>query len=131
MLGSPGRGLGYSRGHRGRPPFRQNNAIDAGAIGGAEQRSQVVGVFDAIKSKEEPVPVCLAGRQQVLNSEELALPNDRQDALMRIGAGKPGELVPGFERYADPGGAAKLDQPFQAIISTLPSNSDMIELPRT
>jgi hypothetical protein len=89
-----------------------------------------VGVFDAIESKEEPVLPCLAGSQKVLNPEEFSLPNDRQDALMRIGTGKPRELVPWFERHADTGGAAKLDQPFQAIISTLPSNSDVIELTR-
>jgi hypothetical protein len=50
---------------------------------------------------------------------------------MRIRTGKPRELVPWFERHADTRRAAKLDQPFQAIISTLPRNTDMIELSRT
>jgi hypothetical protein len=50
---------------------------------------------------------------------------------MSIGTGKPGELVSGFERYADTGGSAELDQPFQAIVSTLPGHADVVELPRT
>jgi hypothetical protein len=88
-------------------------------------------VFHPIESKEEPVLSSVARSQQVLNPQESPLPNDRQHTLMRICPGKPGELVPGFERHTDPRRAAKLDQPFQAIISTLPSNTDMIELPRT
>jgi hypothetical protein len=90
-----------------------------------------VRVFDAIESQEEFVLAWLAWRQKVLNPKELPLPNDRQDALVRIRTGKPRELVPWFERHADTRRAAKLDQPFQAIISALPSNTDMIELPRT
>jgi hypothetical protein len=90
-----------------------------------------MGVFDAIESKEEPVLACLAGSQQILNPQESPLSNDRQYALMRICSGKSGELVPGFERHADTRRTAELDQPFQAIISTLPSKTDMIELPRT
>jgi hypothetical protein len=90
-----------------------------------------VGVFDAIESKEEPVLACLAGSQQVFNPQESPLPNNRQYALMRIRPGEPGELVPGFERYADTGRPAKLNQPFQTVISTLPRHADMIKLPGT
>jgi hypothetical protein len=90
-----------------------------------------VRVFDAIESKEEPVPVWLVGSQQVLNSQKLPFPNDCQNALMCVCPGKSGELVPGFERYADAGRAAEFDQPLQAIVSTLPRHTDMIKLPRT
>jgi hypothetical protein len=50
---------------------------------------------------------------------------------MCIRTGKSGQLFPGFERYADTGGSAELDQPFQAIISALPRHADMIKLPGT
>jgi hypothetical protein len=131
MLGSPGGGLGYGRGHWGRSPFRQNNTIEAGAIGGPEQRSQIVRVFDAVESKEEFVLSRLGRSQQILDSQKFSFPNDRQNALMGISAGEPGELVPGFERYANTRRAAELDQPFQAIISTLPGHADMVKLPGT
>jgi hypothetical protein len=131
MFRSTGRGLGHGRGHWRRSSFRQNNAIDARAIGGPEKCSEVVRVFDAIESEEEPVLAGLAGGQQVLDPQESPLPNDRQYALMRICPGESGELVPGFERYADTGVSAELDQPFQAIISALPRHADMIKLPGT
>jgi hypothetical protein len=50
---------------------------------------------------------------------------------MRVRPGKPGELVSGFERHADAGRSAELDQPFQTIVSTLPGHADMVKLPRT
>jgi hypothetical protein len=90
-----------------------------------------MGIFDAIESKEEPMLASLAGTQQVLDSQELPLPNDRQYPLMGIRPCKSGELVPGFKRYANAGGSAKLNQPLQAIVSTLPRHTDMVKLPRT
>jgi hypothetical protein len=131
MLGGPGRGFGYRRGHGRRSPFRQNDAIDAGAVGGPEQRSEIVRVFDAVESKEEFVLSWLAWRQQVLYPEEFALSNDGQHTLMRIRPGKSGELVPGFERYTDTVCSAELDQPFEAIVSTLSGEADMVKLPGT
>jgi hypothetical protein len=88
-------------------------------------------VFDAIEGKEEPVLACLAWSQQILNPQEFALPNHRQHTLVGVCTGKPGELVPGFERYADIGGSAELDQPFEAVVATLPRHGDVIELPGT
>jgi hypothetical protein len=73
----------------------------------------------------------LAGSQQILDSEELALPNDGQYALMRVSPGESGQLVAGFERYANTGGPAERDQSFQAVVATLPRNADMIKLPGT
>ena len=73
----------------------------------------------------------LVGSQQVLDSQELALPNDRQDSLMGVGPGKPGELVPGLKRYANTGRPAELDQPLQPVVATLPGHADMVKLPRT
>jgi len=90
MLRSPGRCLGHGRGHRSRSPFRKDHTVDARAIGGSQQRSQVVGVLDAIESEKEPVLSCLAWSQQILNPQESPLPNDRQHALMGIRPGKPG-----------------------------------------
>jgi hypothetical protein len=90
-----------------------------------------VGVFDAIESKEEPVLAWLAGSQQVLDSQKFPFSNDRQYALVGICSGEPGELVSGFERYADAGRSAELDQSLQAIVSTLPRHTDVVKLPRT
>jgi hypothetical protein len=90
-----------------------------------------VRVFDAVESKEEFVVSWLAWRQQVIYPEEFALSNDGQHTLMRIRPSKSGELVPGLERHADTVCSAELDQPFQAIVSTLPGEADMVKLPGT
>ena len=52
---------------------------------------------------------------------------------MGVGAGEPGELVPGFERYADAGGPAEVDQPFQAVVAVVafPGDGDMVQLTGT
>jgi hypothetical protein len=90
-----------------------------------------MGIFDAVESKEEPVLSPVAGNQQVLNPQESPLSNNRQYALMGICPGKSGELLPGFERYADAGRSAELDQPFQAVVATLPRHADMSKLSGT
>jgi hypothetical protein len=76
MLGGPGRGFGHRCGHGRRSPFRQNDAIDPGAIGSPEQGSKVVGIFDTVESKEEFVLAWVGWRQQVLYPEEFALSNE-------------------------------------------------------
>jgi hypothetical protein len=90
-----------------------------------------VWVFDAIEGKEELVVSWLAGSQQILYTEELAFPNDRQYALMRVSPGKSGQLVTGFEGYANTGGPTERDQPFQPVVATLPRHGDMVKLPGT
>ena len=73
----------------------------------------------------------LRGRQQIFDPQEPPFPNDRQYSLMSVRSGEPGELVPGFERYTDTGRSAELDEPFQAIVTTLTGHADMVKLPGT
>jgi hypothetical protein len=108
------RGFGYGRGYGGGSALGQNDAVDAGAIGGPEERSEVVGVFDTIEGEEEAILSGFAGcwlvrSEEVFDSEEFSFSNNGQYALVGISAGEPGELVPGLERYADAGDPAKLD----------------------
>jgi hypothetical protein len=128
MLGSASGCLCHRRSDRRRPSLRQNNSINSGSIGGPQQGPQIVWVFHSIESKEEPMLSVGRWSEQVLDSQESPLPNDRQHTLMRIRSGKPRELVPGFNRYADPGGPAECDQLFQAIVSTFAGHADMVKL---
>ena len=73
----------------------------------------------------------LAGSQQVLDSQKFPFPNHRQDALMCICSRQSGELISRFKSHTDTGRPAEVDQPFQALISTLTGHADMIELTRT
>jgi hypothetical protein len=90
-----------------------------------------MGIFNAIESQEELVLSSLATSQQVLYTQELALPNNRQYSLMGVSPGKSGQLVPGLERHADTDRSAKRDQPLQSIVATLPCHANMIQLPGT
>ena len=131
VLGGSGGGLGDGRGDGSGAALGQDDAVDTGTVGGAEERAEVVRVFDAVESEEEFVLAWLFGGQQVFDGEELPLAHHREDALMGIGAGEPGELVAGFERDADAGRAAELDQPLQTLVPTLPGDADVVELART
>jgi hypothetical protein len=95
-----------------------------------------VGVFDAVEGEEEAVLSWLVGcwlvrSEEVFDSEEFSFSNDGQDALVGVGAGEPGELVPGLERYADAGRSAELDKLFEAVVATLPGDGDMVKLAGT
>jgi len=122
--------LGYRRGDRCRTSLRQDDTVYACSIGGAQQSTQIMGIFDAIESKEEFVLSRLFGGEQVFDPEKLALAHDRQHSLMRIGAGEPGELVARLKGYANACGAAEFDQPFEAVIATLAGDTDVVELAR-
>jgi len=53
---------------------------------------------------------------------------------MGVGAGEPGELVPGLERNADAGGPAEVDEPLEAVVAPVvafPGDGDMVQLTGT
>jgi hypothetical protein len=90
-----------------------------------------VRVFEAVESEEEPVLTGVIGRQQVFNAEELPLPDDGKDSLMGVGAGQPGKLFTRLERYPDAGGAAELDEAFEAFVPALTGYANMVKPPCT
>ena len=55
VLGGSGGGFGYGAGDGGGAAFWDNDAVDTGSVGGAEEGSEVVGVFDAVEGEEEAV----------------------------------------------------------------------------
>ena len=61
-----GRGFGYGRGDGGGSALGEDDAVDAGTVGGSEQRSEVVGVFDAVEGEEEAVLARLFGVRESL-----------------------------------------------------------------
>jgi hypothetical protein len=89
-----------------------------------------VGVFYAVEGEEEVVLAVRLGAHEVFDAEKLAILDDCEDALMGIGSGETGELVAGFERDADTGGAAELYEAFEAVIATFPGYADVIKLAR-
>jgi hypothetical protein len=88
-------------------------------------------VFHTVEGEEESVLPGLFRGKQIFDSEELSLADDCENTLVRVRPGEPGELVARFERYADAGGSTEINQPFEAVVSTLAGDTDMIELART
>ncbi len=97
VLGGSGGGLGDRGGDRGRAAFGQDDAVDARAVGGAKQRAEVVGVFDAVEGDEELVLAVGFGDEQVFDGEELAVAQDGEDTLVGVGFSEAGELVAGLD----------------------------------
>ena len=129
VLGGSGGGLGDGAGDGGGAALGEDDAVDTGSVGGAEEGAEVVGVFDAVEGEEEAVLAVLRfGGEEVFDGEELALADDGEDALMGVGAGEAGELVAGLDGDADFGGAAELDEAFEAFVAALAGYADVIEL---
>ena len=63
MLGCARGGLGYGRGHRSGAPFGEDDPVDARAIGGPQQGSEIMRVFYAVEGEEELVLPILFGSE--------------------------------------------------------------------
>ena len=83
------------------------------AFGGAEQRAQVLGVFDAVEGEDE---TRLRAFQNVFEIEELAFADDGHDALVGCGLGHTGEGVAGLEAGFDAGFAAEIEELGEAVV---------------
>ncbi len=127
VLGGPGGGLGYGSGDGRRATLGDDDAVDSGAVGGAEESAEVVGIFDAVEGEEEAVLAVLFGGEEVFDGEEPALADDGDDALMGVGAGEAGELVTGLDGEADVGVTAELGYAFETLVATLAGDADVIE----
>jgi hypothetical protein len=131
VLGGSGGGLGYGAGDGGGAALGEDDSVYSGSVGGAEEGSEVVGIFYAVEGEEEAVLAVLFGGEEVFDGEELALADDGEDALMGVGAGEAGELVAGLDGDADVGGAAEFDDTLEAFVSAFAGDADVIELAGT
>ncbi len=111
---APAEVFGHSGGNRGGTTLGQNDTVDAGAIGSAQESSEVVRIFDAVEGEEEAVGTGFStGGEEVLDSEEGALTDKGENALVGVGMGHTGELVAGLKCDADVGGAAEFGEALQ------------------
>jgi len=128
VLGGPGGGFGDDGGDGGRAAFGKEDAVYAGAVGGSEERAEVVGVFDAVEGEEETVlRGGIPGGEEVFDGEKGALADEGDGSLMGVGAADAGELVAGFEGYSHIGGAAHLGEALQAIVFALAGEHNAVQ----
>ena len=93
MLGSSRRGLDSDGAERGRPALGQQDSVDACSFGGAQQRAQVLRVFDAVESQHQ---AGFGALEEVFHAEKLALPDHCDHSLVGGGARDLGEGVAGL-----------------------------------
>jgi hypothetical protein len=138
VLAGAGGGFGGDGGERGGAALGKDDAVDAGAVGGAKERAQVVGIFYAVEGEEEAFAGGACGSveevgwlcQEVFEGEEFALAEEGYDALVGIGLAVAGELVAGFGGDADAFGAGEVEDRVHAGVAagfTLAGYADVVE----
>ena len=128
VLGGSGGGLGDGAGDGGGAAFGEDDAVDTGSVGGAEEGAEVVGIFDAVEGEKKIVLAVGFGCEEVLDGEKLALADDGEDSLVGVGACEAGELVAGLDGDANFGGSAEFDEAFEAVVAAFAGYADVIEL---
>ena len=133
VLGGSGGRFGDGCGDGRGAAFGEDNSVDSGAIGGADESAEIVWVFDAIEGEEEAVLLRLAllGGEEIFDGEEGSLADHGNGALVGVSAGDSGEVVAGLERDAEASGAAQLGESFEPLIFAVAGKHDAIETART
>jgi hypothetical protein len=135
VFGGPGGGFGNGgREWRG-AALGEEDAVDACTVGRAEERAEIVGVFNAVECEEETVAGGADGCvEEVFESKEFAFAEEGDDALVVVGAGVAGELVAGLGGDADTGGAGGLEDALEPRVAAgfaLAGDADVVDLSRS
>jgi len=124
FLGSGGCFGGYGAQGCG-TSFGHDDGVDAGAVGGAEERTEVLRVFDAVQGEDETRAA--GGFENIFDRQELLGSDDGDDALVGGGAGHVGEGFAGFGADADFEFFAEGDDGFEAVVAAFAGDEDVVE----
>ncbi len=127
VLGSAGAGF-YGHGtERCGAAFSEHDAINAGAVGHAQQSAEILRVFDAVEGENEALGVGRKRDEEILNREQVLRANEGDNPLVSGGAGDLGELLARLLANADTGLAAGGDEAREAVVLALAGNENVIE----
>ncbi len=130
VLGGTGGGFGGDGREGSGATLGEEDAVDTGTVGGAEESAEVVGVFDAVEREKEAAGGAGGGVEKVFQGEEFALTEEGDDALVGVGFAVAGELVAGFGADADAFGAAEFEDRVHARVAAglaLAGDADVVE----
>ena len=110
----------------------KDDAIDAGSVGRAQERAEVLGVFHAVESEQEAgAGGIFRGGDEVFEGEEFAFADEGDDALVTWRFGHAGELVAILKTHANALRAAEIDDALDllrgATLLSVAADADMIE----
>jgi len=124
FLGSGG-GFGGYGAHGSGAALGHDDGIDSGAVGGAKERAEILGVFHAVEGEDEAGRA--GGLEDIFDSEELLGADDGDDALVGGGAGHVGEGFAGLGADADLEFLAEGDDGFEAFVAAFAGYEDVVK----
>ena len=129
MLGGAGAGFDGDGAQRGGAALGEDDAVDAGAIGHAQQRAEVLRIFDAVEGEEQAR--LRSDRRSGSKRSSMARNScGRTRATTPWWAGVPASWVScsrGFLADADAGLAAIGDEAREAVVVALAGDEDVVE----
>ena len=107
----------------------EEDAVNAGAIGDAEERAEVLRIFDAVEGEDKArrVGVGCRGREEVFKGEKLLRPDESDDALVGGSFRGNGEVFAGLLEDTYAGLAALGDEAFETGVAALAGDKYVIE----
>ena len=132
VLGSAGGGFNGDGAQGCGAPLGEDDAIDSGAVCGADKSTEVLGIFNPVEGKQEAGGVGVAVfSEEVFEGEEFAFAHDCDDTLMAGCFGHAGELVAVLKAYPNAVLAAEVDDALEllrsAVLLALAADADMVE----
>ncbi len=129
MFGSSSRSLDRGACQSRGAPLGDDDSVSACAIGGANQRAQVVRIFDPVEHNDEAVLAAMLLQQRV-DVGILFSGGDRDDALMGVGVGQAIKLFAWKKAHLHAAGAAIVNQALHPFVMPLARDADVLEAAR-
>ncbi len=130
VLGCAGAGFDGGGAEWSGAALGEDDAIDSGAIGNAEQSAEVLRIFDAIESEDEACGGARSRRsKQILDGEKFLRADKRDNALVGRSFCGEGELL--ARLFQDPNAnlATLGDEAGQTQVLALAGNQDVVKAP--
>ena len=122
-----GAGLHGNGAEWGGTALSEDNAVDTGSVGNAEESAEILRIFNAVEGEEQAWLRGIGRGEQVFDRELFLRTDESDNALVCRGAGEVGELFARFLANADAGLLAISDQAREAFVVALGGNDDVIE----
>ena len=129
MLGRSGTGFDGGRAQGCGAALGEDDSVDSGSIGYAQQSAEVLRVFDTVESEKQAGRSGDCGSEEILNGEKLLRADQGHYALVGGSLGELGQLLAGLLADTDAGIAAEGDEGFQAGILALAGHQNVVEAP--
>ncbi len=127
MLGGPGGRLGSHGAQGSGPAFGADDAVDACAIGRADQRTKVLGVLHAIEREQQRLVAAELRLEEVLEVQQLLGAHHGHNTLVGGCFRELGEVVPRFHAKPDASFAAQGRQLVELGVCAVAGQAYMIK----